>query len=361
MKHVANYQLEDFLRDASFKKWVSEGAFQNADTQWSRWLEQFPEKKKLALSAREILMASKLEEPPFPEDYFVKIEKYVLDQVSRRKNRHAYLRYGIAASVLFFILLNGWFWINKGDSDASQTKLADRVSALQENDTFLTADNTTGSIIPVALPDGSSVLLHPESHLHYERKPDGIRTVELKGKAFFEVAPKGPEEAFKVIAGEMVTHVLGTSFTITAFQNEKNFSVIVKTGEVAVNTVSGESDQSGTITLKPNEQVSFNRKDASFIQESISQREIRIHTPATSSIYVFEDTPATEVFKRIGREYGLDIVMDEKLLADCGLTTNLTDEPLFQKLKIICRSIGPATGFSIDGNQIQIFSGGCNQ
>ncbi|ODS79572.1 MAG: hypothetical protein ABS46_15655 [Cytophagaceae bacterium SCN 52-12] len=361
MNDITNYQLEDFLLDPDFRDWVWEGAFQNPDSHWSFLLEQFPHKKRLASRARQILLASNIEEAPFPEDYFINIEEQVLTKVSKQRRSYAYFTYGIAAAVALFLLAGGWWWLGSKKEISPEPAFAGHSSRLQDNEAPLRSSNTTLSVIPVALPDGSSILLHPNSELYYYRKENGIRVAELKGKAFFEVAHKGPAEPFQVIAGEMVTRVLGTSFTVTAFEDDKNFSVVVKTGKVAVNTITGESNRKEAIMLDPNQQVSFSREDANFTRETLSIKEVAVHVPATTGRYVFEDTPATEVFRRIGAEYGLEIVMDEELLADCGLTTNLTDEPLFQKLGIICNSIGPATRFTIDGSRIRIFSMGCNQ
>jgi transmembrane sensor len=47
-------------------------------------------------------------------------------------------------------------------------------------------------------------------------------------------------------------------------------------------------------------------------------------------------------------------------LKDCYLTTSLNDQPLPEKLKIICRSLGNNTSYEMNGNQIIILSNGCN-
>ncbi|TEB41127.1 FecR family protein, partial [Flavobacterium circumlabens] len=47
-------------------------------------------------------------------------------------------------------------------------------------------------------------------------------------------------------------------------------------------------------------------------------------------------------------------------LKECHLTTSLSDQPLTEKLKIVCRSIGNNTSFEMNGNQIIITSEGCN-
>ena len=45
---------------------------------------------------------------------------------------------------------------------------------------------------------------------------------------------------------------------------------------------------------------------------------------------------------------------------DCYLTSSLIDEPLPEKLKIICESLGKNTRYEMNGNHIKIISNGCN-
>ncbi len=59
------------------------------------------------------------------------------------------------------------------------------------------------------------------------------RDVYLSGEAFFEVT-KNPDRPFRVFANEIVTKVLGTSFTVRSFENDTTIQVIVRTGKVTV-------------------------------------------------------------------------------------------------------------------------------
>ena len=56
----------------------------------------------------------------------------------------------------------------------------------------------------------------------------------------------------------------------------------------------------------------------------------------------------------------IDIDYPENKLKECHLTTSLSDQPLTEKLKIVCKSIGNNTSFEMNGNQIIITSEGCN-
>jgi len=216
------------------------------------------------------------------------------------------------------------------------------------------------------LPDGSSVLLHPKSSIKYSRIAGGSREVRLTGKAFFEVA-KDPACPFLVYSGEMVTKVIGTSFTITAYSSDADFSVAVKTGKVAVSAggsmkkVSGKEAKNTTMNLVSNELLVFNRETLLFKRKDLQRTELLRYVPATQITYSFEDTPVTDIFHLIANAYGLKIDMPASVFTGCELTTNLTDEPLFEKLDIVCNAIGPGTSYVVEDGHIRVISNGCNQ
>ena len=55
--------------------------------------------------------------------------------------------------------------------------------------------------------------------------------------------------------------------------------------------------------------------------------------------FVFEETPLIEVFQKLEKAYGIKIVVDEHQVANCTVTASLSDEPLSEKLNLICKII----------------------
>ena len=76
--------------------------------------------------------------------------------------------------------------------------------------------------------------------------------------------------------------------------------------------------------------------------------------------FEFTDIPVSQIFETIEQAYLVDIDYPKNKLKDCHLTTSLSDQPLTEKLKIVCNSIGNNTNFEMNGNQIIITSEGCN-
>jgi len=73
--------------------------------------------------------------------------------------------------------------------------------------------------------------------------------------------------------------------------------------------------------------------------------------------FEFDDAPLSSVLQLLEQAYGVDIVYDEELMASCKLTASLADEPLFEKIKLICLSIDAE--YEIIDAQIVLSSKGC--
>jgi len=368
MNKFLNYGIKDYLFDESFRAWVKNGGLNQSNAEWTLRLKQDAAQLALALQARDILLATSFKEGELPPGYEDSIINRTLREIHEYQIkpepvlRNWFSPWLAAASVACLLIGSWWLLSGKTFSIKSISELTSKKEA-----TVLMQEkfNHTTEIMPVALPDGSSVLLQPESRLIYPSEFEkNQRVVSLTGQAFFEVT-KDKNRPFLVLSKEMVTKVLGTSFTVSAFENNADFSVVVKTGKVSVSDNSSlgnnaKATSNATIDLLPNQQVVFDRHEHTLIRKEVTQKDIEVLVPPTKASYDFVDTPVTEIFAILRKAYGVSIAVDENQLANCALTTVLTDEPLFEKLKIICQGIGPGTSFSLVENQVVINSRGCN-
>ena len=96
--------------------------------------------------------------------------------------------------------------------------------------------NHSGHSKRLVLNDGTEITLADKSEIHYQEPfAANRRMVTLKGKAFFKVA-KDKTKPFTVFSGDLSTTVLGTSFTVSAYENERNIIVTLYEGKVLVKT-----------------------------------------------------------------------------------------------------------------------------
>jgi ferric-dicitrate binding protein FerR (iron transport regulator) len=109
----------------------------------------------------------------------------------------------------------------------------------------------------IYLSDGSVVTLNSETVLRYPASFSGpTREVYLNGEAFFNVT-KDHTHPFIVHAGKMNIKVLGTSFNVKSYANDKNIETTLIKGAIEVTLSDRPSDR---IILKPNEKLVLNNK-----------------------------------------------------------------------------------------------------
>jgi len=133
--------------------------------------------------------------------------------------------------------------------------------------------------------------------------------------------------------------------------------VVVRTGKVSVYRYDTQQQQPGSEGggVTPNQQVSLTRDTPEFVRSLVAEPQLLQQTHGFS--FTYRDTPAATVFAQIQQAYGLTVVYDEVLLKKCPVTASLLDEPLYEKLDLVCQAI-EARYEIIDGQMI--ITGGCS-
>ena len=362
-------EIEDFLSDKSFQTWILSKVDKEG---WEEWTLENQQRAKLVEDARLFLLAMKVPYIISPselntalESTWTKIEEIEDLKKSTKINTGRYLKKywltGVAATI-FFAFLSVWFYKNQFQTNHTAVTYKELVKDNSEG--LVEQTNNSNKPQVITLSDGSSVLLEPNSKLSYPKIFTGNeRKVYLSGEGFFEIT-KNPHKPFFVYANEIIAKVVGTSFRVKAYSDQPNIEVLVRTGKVRVssNALAANSDQKKVIVLFPNEALRFFRSDLRFnkITNVIENNTLTSHAGNIEQLsFEFTDIPLDQIFKTIEQAYLIKIDFPKDKLKDCHLTTSLSDEPLSEKLKIICNSIGHDTSFEMNGNQIIITSQGC--
>ncbi|UOQ71569.1 FecR family protein [Hymenobacter cellulosilyticus] len=138
----------------------------------------------------------------------------------------------------------------------------------------------------IVLPDRSRVWLRPRSELTCAATFGKVRTVQLRGEAFFDVT-KDPKHPFVVRTSTVAVKVLGTSFLVKAYPQLPAATVLVRTGRVQV------AHQNRLLAvLRPQDQLIYN---ASTHQLTLSQNEAPVDL-ATRRLLAFEQASLPEIF-----------------------------------------------------------------
>lgn len=333
---------------------------------WDEWLRQHPTRQTDWQEARQLLEAVRQGLSQYARTYLSEeAENRLLERI-RATNANAeaptvplgrpWVKWAAAACVVLLAGLGGWFLLRRTDSNSS-------FWSANTADAQFDQINQTSHKQEISLPDGSQVWLYPNSRLRYSRDfGQKNRTVYLLGEAGFEVT-KNPEKPFYVLANELVTKVLGTRFVVKAFQNDTDVTVTVQQGQVSVyrnraeNRKPTETKALDGVLLLPNQQVIFARQTAHFAKTLVPEPQ-RIDAESGQTVpFDFDETPVTDVFRKLQQAYGIELVFDENMVKNCQLTSSLENESLFQKLDIITQSIG-ATYETVDG-KVVISAPGC--
>lgn len=216
----------------------------------------------------------------------------------RTKARNTYLPRYAAAALLLLGLSLGLFWMVEQKPE----------TPFVANDVAVPDQQVENRY--VLLPDSSTVILRPGSHLLYVSDFSGrTREVELQGEGYFEIA-NNPKKPFIVHTGEIKTTVLGTKFTVKTGGDDADVSVSVKEGKVKVQTKDVMIAE-----LAANEQVLFDTRTAQSKQIVLEQA-----SPAfvwTTADMRFDGVPFGELAERLKRRYAVEISFADPALKNC--------------------------------------------
>lgn len=357
------YSVEDLASDDSFIQWANRNNSE-AEKFWALFILEHPEMRVKAAQARILVLnLRKAEALRQPESQIDAMWQRIENRVERSRipypdsKKVSFFSYAVAAVSLIFIAAAAWYTFYNGKETFEPSVFESGLSGAD----FIEEVNTSGNILRVHLSDGSTVALENNSRLKYKTgyRGEPSRVVYLAGEAFFEVA-KNPIQPFLVHANEVVTRVLGTSFRVKAPDNDLGVIVSVKTGTVSVYAVDSdepeEESRKNAVILLPNQQVTYLRDQDSFGKALVPAPEIVLPSIRQSD-FAFENTPIRDAFQVLQKAYGIEIIFDEEIMENCFITAPLGSEPLFEKLGIICRTIGAR--YEIIDARVVITSAGC--
>lgn len=348
--NYTNYEVEDFLQDDFFIDWVLKNQPEH-QVFWEQWLVENPSKRKTVHQARVIILSVRVS--PLKDELtdaevnamISNIRQRAIEQDEAPVIRHRFYQTGwfrVAATVVLVAGVGFLFSKKYRQPNPSQV------------DPFLQAINHTPKSKLVQMSDGSLAVLKPGSGLKYLRSFHDKREVFLDGEAFFEVH-KNPQMPFLVHSHDMVVRVLGTSFTVKSTKNNQGFKVVVNTGRVLVynqKEVTKEGKHQHEVILTPNQQVTVDDKQLSFKKETLTVP-LSLSKEIAQKEFTFDNAPLSAVIDRINKDYDVNIEYDKTKLGNISLTVSISDRPLDEKVKLICKAINATCEFT-DGRIIII-------
>ncbi|MCX6318155.1 MAG: FecR domain-containing protein [Bacteroidetes bacterium] len=300
-------------------KYFSGQATAEEEAAVKEWISSDPGHLDELEAARKIWEYSDKESAPdFDTDAaWKKITAAIGQQPVKAKSFVRSIGFKLAAAAAVLLFIAGFWWLSRSGNETIS----------------VTADTPVKEVL---LEDGSRVYLRQNASLKYRRHfSTHKREVALTGEAFFDVA-KNPEKKFIITTSQATVEVLGTSFLVTA--SEQEAELVVKTGLVRFTSI---KDSSQTIQLRAGEKASIGVKGL-------------MHGPNTDDNYnswqtgvlSFRNTTLQDVALALSRHYHITCTIrkgEEEKIGPTLVTTTFVNQPL-EKVR---KELEMITGFQI--------------
>lgn len=190
-----------------------------------------------------------------------------------------------------------------------------------------------GERIQMMFQDGTRVYINSDSWLKYPKK-FGLskREVFLVGEAYFVVA-KNKKRPFIVNLNGASVHVLGTSFDVQAYPENKDIVICLDEGHVNLTLSSAKE-----YPLLPGEKLIYNKEsDRCQIIKNNYSKQVSMWK---DNVISFKDTPMTEVIKVLNRWYNVNFKIEDEQ-ASKYVYTLTSDNTILEKVLQDLEKIAP--------------------
>ncbi len=174
-----------------------------------------------------------------------------------------------------------------------------------KNETYNTLKIPRGGEYKLQLSDGTKIWLNSETTIKYPVQfLKKQRVVYVSGEAFFDVTPD-KKRPFIVESNKTSIKVLGTTFNLRAYENEKYLQTTLVSGKVNV-IREGE-----TSVLLPSQQYSCNKNTS--ISE-VKYVDVSLYTSWKDGLFVFKSQKLSYILNEIARWYNVDFVYKDEIV-----------------------------------------------
>ena len=175
------------------------------------------------------------------------------------------------------------------------------------------------------------------------------RVVHLEGEAYFEVAKNHSKPFIVKLKNQQIT-VLGTSFNIQAFNDDRFSVTTLLSGSILLESFDAQGRKMSSMKLKPNQQArSDNRTGSIFLLET----DASISNAWVGGKYRFKDETLVSIVKRLENYYGVNIRLAHDSLRNIRYTGTFSLDQGIQEVLDIINSEKQFT-FMKDGKDILI-------
>lgn len=166
----------------------------------------------------------------------------------------------------------------------------------------------------LTLSDGTRVWLNSETSIQYPVAFGAKeRRVFVQGEAYFEVA-KDAKKPFTVQFMSSSVTVLGTSFNIRAYPEEKRSQTTLAEGSVRIYS------PGSSMLLKPGEQAEVSALSGEMVKQEV---EVKNFTSWKDGRFVFEQQPLEDIMRTLERWYDIRVIFKDEGAKRISLSGNM--------------------------------------
>jgi hypothetical protein len=358
------YSSTDFLNDDSFVKWLLKSDH-DAEMFWDTFVEEHPEKKNEIEEAVEIYNHFKFTSEDLTlEEVFAIWNNVKHKSVEKRFSFLTVLKYAAVFVLVFTTGALSYYLYNNATeeteftitenkplnfneaqiilSDGKSVPLNSKESEIKydatgeqviiDNDTIRQAKKEAeptinrvvipyGKSSQVTLSDGTQVWLNAGSQLVYPSVfKERQREVLLIGEAYFNVAHNA-KVPFVVRTEHADIEVLGTSFDVLAYPDDKMFQTILVTGSVSIETKSkGLLSGKNKMVLEPNQMFYLDKESG---VNYVNNVDVATYTSWKEGMFDCDKLDLSRVVRRLERYYNKQIHIKDPLIGTYKISGKL--------------------------------------
>jgi ferric-dicitrate binding protein FerR (iron transport regulator) len=233
-----------------------------------------------------------------------------------------------------------------------------------------------GSKSMITMPDSSSIWLNAGSKLRYSSSFNRTnREVFIEGEAYFKVA-KNEKKPFMVKTSAVTLKVMGTSFNIKAYPEEKDIETTVETGTVQV-LRNVEGQLMDKLVLTAGQKVTVIKSTAridsttatkplplpaplkAVMPEEIAEKTIvtknvtpELYTSWKDKRWIIEKESLEKLAVKLERRYNVQISFQDDRLKNFSFSGTLEDETLEQVLEVI--KLSAPISYTVRQNKVKL-------
>jgi ferric-dicitrate binding protein FerR (iron transport regulator) len=211
----------------------------------------------------------------------------------------------------------------------------------------------TNSPVEIILEDGTEVTVNRHSRIRYSKRFSGSeRKVYLAGEAWFDVAGDSLKP-FVIDVGLAMVKVLGTSFNVNAYRENRAVEITVESGVVSL---TAKQDQKEQIVLRAGNSGTYNKENKEL--KLIPSSNPNNISWKTRELY-FDSSSLQEVADLVNQVYNANLVIVNPELASCPITVTFRDQTLDAVLHVLEMTLDLEISRSDD--EIRLGGTGCDE